>query len=324
MKYCEDYAALLDPYIDGELSPEDTARVREHLTMCGGCRAYVQAALLLRENFPEIEEAEVPDGFAESVMGAIRSGAAPQKKRRTPWAKVLLPLAACCAIVILVRGLPMGVTTADTASSTTQESTAPTASESDSTASDSAAVARISPPETEESTEMSEDVSVENSEEAAPETQTKTDTTVGAAQPHIYAAATEEQTENEDGADADAAQEPTVDKQTLSPGGLSVTTSAADGWVENGNVVFSFTVFLTKDAVADALDGYEGKPYSNANFPEKGVIGIGYAMTVEEAEHILYDVLDTPLGPTENPERTTELCCIVVTEEEISSSSIGK
>lgn len=25
MKYCEDYAALLDPYIDGELSPEDTA-----------------------------------------------------------------------------------------------------------------------------------------------------------------------------------------------------------------------------------------------------------------------------------------------------------
>ena len=47
MKYCEDYAALLDPYIDGELSPEDTARVREHLTVCGGCRAYVQAALLL-------------------------------------------------------------------------------------------------------------------------------------------------------------------------------------------------------------------------------------------------------------------------------------
>lgn len=322
MKYCEDYAALLDPYIDGELSPEDTARVREHLTMCGGCRAYVQAALLLRENFPEIEEAEVPDGFAESVMGAIRSGAAPQKKRRTPWAKVLLPLAACCAIVILVRGLPMGVTTADTAFEDTaaEETVQDTAG----TAGDSAAVARISPPETEESTEMSEDVSVENSEEAAPETQTKTDTTVGAAQPHIYAAATEEQTENEDGAGADAAQEPTVDKQTLSPGGLSVTTSAADGWVENGNVVFSFTVFLTKDAVADALDGYEGKPYSNANFPEKGVIGTGYAMTVEEAEHILYDVLDTPLGPTENPERTTELCCIVVTEEEISSSSIGK
>lgn len=322
MKYCEDYAALLDPYIDGELSPEDTARVREHLTMCGGCRAYVQAALLLRENFPEIEEAEVPDGFAESVMGAIRSGAAPQKKRRTPWAKVLLPLAACCAIVILVRGLPMGVTTADTAFEDTaaEETVQDTAG----TADDSAAVARIFPPETEESTEMSEDVSVENSEEAAPETQTKTDTTVGAAQPHIYAAATEEQTENEDGADADAAQEPTVDKQTLSPGGLSATTGTADGWVENGNVVFSSTVFLTKEYVGDALDGYEGKPYSNANLPEEGVIGIGYAMTAEEADHILYEVLDYPLRPMQNQNRTTELCCIVVTEEEVSSSSTGK
>ena len=39
MRYCEDYAALLDPYIDGELSPEDTARVREHLHQCDGCRA---------------------------------------------------------------------------------------------------------------------------------------------------------------------------------------------------------------------------------------------------------------------------------------------
>ena len=102
------------------------------------------------------------------------------------------------------------------------------------------------------------------------------------------------------------------------------TTRAADSWVENGNVVFSFTVFLSKDTVADALDGYEGKPYSNPMNPDEGVIGTGYAMTREELDHILYDVLDTPLGPAENPERTTELCCIVVTEEEISSSSIGK
>ena len=39
MKYCEDYAALLDPYLDGELSPEDAARVRAHLAVCDRCRA---------------------------------------------------------------------------------------------------------------------------------------------------------------------------------------------------------------------------------------------------------------------------------------------
>ena len=107
MKYCDEFAALLDPYIDGELSPEETARVREHLRACGGCRAYVQAALVMRDAFPEAESAEVPDGFAEGVMAAIRANAAPRKRRSPRWQKTLLPLAACCAVVVLaVSSLP--------------------------------------------------------------------------------------------------------------------------------------------------------------------------------------------------------------------------
>lgn len=107
MTYCQEFAALLDPYIDGELSPEETARVREHLSTCDGCRAYVQAALAMRDAFPEVEDTPVPDGFAAGVMAAIRADAAPRKRRRPRWAKTLLPLAACCAIVVLaVSGLP--------------------------------------------------------------------------------------------------------------------------------------------------------------------------------------------------------------------------
>ena len=49
----------------------------------------------------------MPDGFAAGVMAAIRADAAPRKRRRPRWAKTLLPLAACCAIVVLaVSGLP--------------------------------------------------------------------------------------------------------------------------------------------------------------------------------------------------------------------------
>ena len=107
MTYCEEFAALLDPYIDGDLSPAETARVREHLRTCDGCRAYVQAALAMRDAFPEAENTPVPDGFAAGVMAAIRADAAPRKRRRPRWAKTLLPLAACCAIVVLaVSGLP--------------------------------------------------------------------------------------------------------------------------------------------------------------------------------------------------------------------------
>lgn len=107
MTYCEEFAALLDPYIDGELSPAETAWVREHLRTCDGCRAYVQAALAMRDAFPEAEDTPVPDGFAAGVMAAIRADAAPRKRQRPRWAKTLLPLAACCAIVVLaVSGLP--------------------------------------------------------------------------------------------------------------------------------------------------------------------------------------------------------------------------
>ena len=81
MTYCKEFSALLDPYIDGELSPEETARVREHLHTCDGCRAYVQAALAIRDAFPEAEDTPVPDGFAAGVMAAIRADAAPRKRR---------------------------------------------------------------------------------------------------------------------------------------------------------------------------------------------------------------------------------------------------
>ena len=194
MKYCEDYAALLDPYIDGELPPEDAARVREHLTVCAGCRAYVRGGAAAAGEFPGDRGHRGARRLCRIRHGRIRSGAAPQKKRPDPrWAKVLLPLAACCAIVVLVRSLPAGVTTADTASAgaVTEEAVQ-----------DDAAVARSSPPETEESAEVSEDASAAEPDTAIPETDTKSDLTVGTRRPHIYTAANGQ----EDGAGTDAVQ----------------------------------------------------------------------------------------------------------------------
>lgn len=144
MRYCEEFAALLDPYIDNELSPEETARVREHLRTCDGCRAYVQAALLMRDAFPEAEDAVVPEGFAEGVMAAIRADAAPRKRPRSRWQRTLLPLAACFAVVVLaVSTLPRSDDTAVRDDETTQaESQLPesaSVSAADSGAEDSAA-----------------------------------------------------------------------------------------------------------------------------------------------------------------------------------------
>ena len=108
MKYCESYAALLDPFIDGELSPEDMIRVQAHLDECPACRAYVDDALAIRAAFPDVEDTQMPADFAENVMSRIRAEAAVQKRKSRPWLKVLAPLAACCAIVLLAAPMFSG------------------------------------------------------------------------------------------------------------------------------------------------------------------------------------------------------------------------
>ncbi len=110
MKYCDTFAALLDPYVDGELSGEEAARVREHLESCPGCRRYVDEALAIRAAFPEVEETVVPEGFARGVMAAVRAEEAgkarPARKNPVIWGRVLLPLAACFALVLILRAAP--------------------------------------------------------------------------------------------------------------------------------------------------------------------------------------------------------------------------
>ncbi len=113
MKYCEEYAALLDLFVDGELPAEDMKRIGDHLGECPGCRAYVDDALVIRAGFPDVEGTVVPDGFTGEVMERIRRDSDRDKKivelkRRggRRWMRTAAALAACCALIILVRTGP--------------------------------------------------------------------------------------------------------------------------------------------------------------------------------------------------------------------------
>lgn len=110
MKYCEEYAALLDLFVDGELPPGEMEQVRAHLETCPGCRAYVDDALSIRAGFPDVEDTAVPEDFAEGVMERIRGEAGRDAKfmelrRRSVRRRAgsLAALAACCALVILLK-----------------------------------------------------------------------------------------------------------------------------------------------------------------------------------------------------------------------------
>lgn len=109
MKYCEHYAALLDAFVDGELPAQDSDAIRAHLADCPGCQAYVQEAFVIRDAFPRPEDTVLPVDFTEAVMTAVRAAKLPRIATATPaprWKKLLLPLAACCAVVVLVQALP--------------------------------------------------------------------------------------------------------------------------------------------------------------------------------------------------------------------------
>lgn len=115
MKYCEEYAALLDLFVDGELPAEEMKRVENHLAECRGCRAYVDDALAIRAAFPDVEDTEVPEGFAQDVMERVRAasvkdGTFVELRRRgiRRWMGTAAALAACCALVVLIRSGPAG------------------------------------------------------------------------------------------------------------------------------------------------------------------------------------------------------------------------
>lgn len=348
MNPCMKYAALLDGFVDGELSPEEVLQVREHLDLCPACRSYVDDALAIRAAFPQVEETEVPEGFAEAVSAAIRAQTPVSKKKKAaPWMQAALPLAACCAVVILLSRLPgsplrlrdmngAGISAADTAAPASAEDSmdAECAVEEPADSADEAETWKsltegFSPSSVqspgaqldtagagEESgapAAYSENRDTPSGGTGAPETpaapRAANDAPLGAENPAASPAAN------------DAAQEPAaqndgrdVTPQESEPEPAVTTAQGEEGWVEHGNVVFASLAVLEKDLVGDALAGFEGKPYSDASQRSEGVLGTGYALEPEEFERILVQ-LGYPLDPVLDPERTTELCCIVVVEE---------
>ena len=284
MKYCESYAALLDLFVDGELSLEEMLGVQAHLDECPACRAYVDDALAMRAAFPDAEDTEVPEGFAAGVMSAIQADIASRpahsrKKKKTPWMGVLASLAACCAIVIIQQNGPMAAKSESAAASMAYDTAVAEEAACEDAASEYSYTADSITEET-----------VPEAEEAAPMERLVEEPAEGGA---IAQSVTNTSIED-DAAAAPAAVDPT----------------AADSWVEHENVVFACVVFLPQDRVGDILNSYEGKPYVT----DEGVVGTGYALEQKAFERILYDSFDYTHGPELDPERTTDLCCIVVTE----------
>lgn len=94
-------AALLDAFVDGELTAAEMAEVQAHLAECPGCQASVDDALAIRADFPTAESTELPADFTDHIMQAVAK--TPQSRPKTqPWGK-LAAAAACLAVIVLVQ-----------------------------------------------------------------------------------------------------------------------------------------------------------------------------------------------------------------------------
>ena len=94
-------AALLDAFVDGELTAAEMAEVQAHLAECPGCQAYVDDVLAIRADFPTADSTELPADFTDHIMQAVAK--TPQSRpKKQPWGK-LAAAAACLAVIVLVQ-----------------------------------------------------------------------------------------------------------------------------------------------------------------------------------------------------------------------------
>lgn len=84
MNACHHYQDLVPGYVDGELSEEQAAPLRQHLLSCRVCRNAAQDLNKLTKWFPRPPVVAIPEGFAARVAAAAFAGAAPRQVQAAP------------------------------------------------------------------------------------------------------------------------------------------------------------------------------------------------------------------------------------------------
>ena len=274
--------ALLDAFVDGELTSDEMIQVQAHLDECPACQAYVDDALAIRAAFPTEDDLPLPADFTENVMRSVAKAPQSQPKRQ-PWGK-LAAAAACLAVIVLVQHGALGGT-----GSTDSASAYDTAAVMDVAAAESAPAERSmdSPSAGTESEETAD-----NSAEAftatsggSLETQKSKDTaayTSGSGQSGIQV--------DLPSASEDAAQE----------NGASVTVGPF-------NQADLPTVHVSAADIGDLLDGREPAETENSGT-------LRYLLTRQEYDDLVAELADRGVS-LEEPDADSQQLWLEVTEE---------
>ena len=101
---CDLLKKNLAAYMDGVLSPADSAAVEGHCAACPACAALLQEEQLLQRALNSLPQEELPEGFRERFRERL-AAEPPRAKRswyRQPWVKTLGGVAAAACLMLMV------------------------------------------------------------------------------------------------------------------------------------------------------------------------------------------------------------------------------
>jgi anti-sigma factor RsiW len=100
MEKCDE--ALLNRYVDGEVTVEEEQRVERHLRRCAGCRRFTQQQKQMAQQLRlEVHDARQAEDFDRLEMRIKRAvGRRPQLRESLPSWKLLLPVGATAALAL--------------------------------------------------------------------------------------------------------------------------------------------------------------------------------------------------------------------------------
>ena len=102
---CNEYFVLLSACVDGELSPEEQARLDAHLEACADCRAELEMLQSIHTNAPALTR-EVGGDFTQRIMQGMKASKKSEKRFALSRFKFTAIAAAVALLLLAADKLP--------------------------------------------------------------------------------------------------------------------------------------------------------------------------------------------------------------------------
>lgn len=104
MKSCEEIQALIEMYLDDELTREQKHLFKTHISSCNECRDALSFAKSIRQTLTALPELDVPEDFELKIRERINRECKPSRKSFSFYARKYGALAACVVLAVVLGG----------------------------------------------------------------------------------------------------------------------------------------------------------------------------------------------------------------------------